>query len=271
MMSMSPSADAPVPELPTSDSPAAPAGGSTSPRPAGSTPAPSPEGAPGDQGAETLGYTLWAVLRRDPQNPYAPDLDDVPQLDQLVAELADEGVVVRGFYDVSALRADADVMIWLHGEVPETIQSAYRRLLRTDVLGGLLPTWNAMGMHRQAEFSRSHSPAFMRGAEPEAWLTVYPFVRSYEWYLLPEEERRQMLADHGKQGAAHRAVLTNTVASFSLGDYEWILALEAPELVKLVDLMRDLRYTEARRHVREEVPFYTGRRLTTTEIIEVLS
>jgi chlorite dismutase len=268
---MSPSADAPVPELPTSDSPAAPAGGSTSPRPAGSTPAPSPEGAPGDQGAETLGYTLWAVLRRDPQNPYAPDLDDVPQLDQLVAELADEGVVVRGFYDVSALRADADVMIWLHGEVPETIQSAYRRLLRTDVLGGLLPTWNAMGMHRQAEFSRSHSPAFMRGAEPEAWLTVYPFVRSYEWYLLPEEERRQMLADHGKQGAAHRAVLTNTVASFSLGDYEWILALEAPELVQLVDLMRDLRYTEARRHVREEVPFYTGRRLTTTEIIEVLS
>jgi len=41
--------------------------------------------------------------------------------------------------------------------------------------------------------------------------------------------------------------------------------------VQLVDLMRDLRYTEARRHVREEVPFYTGRRITTTEIIEVLS
>ncbi|MBP1240248.1 chlorite dismutase [Frigoribacterium sp. PvP120] len=268
---MSPSADAPVPELPTSDSPAALTGEPTHPRTADSGPASSPEGTPGDQPADTLGYTLWAVLRRDPQNPYAPDLDDVPQLDELVAELAGEGVVVRGFYDVSALRADADLMIWLHGEVPEAIQSAYRRLLRTDVLGGLLPTWNAMGMHRQAEFSRSHSPAFMRGAEPEAWLTVYPFVRSYEWYLLPEEERRQMLADHGKQGAAHRAVLTNTVASFSLGDYEWILALEAPELVQLVDLMRDLRYTEARRHVREEVPFYTGRRLTTTEIIEVLS
>lgn len=220
---------------------------------------------------ETLGYTLWAVLRRDLQNPFVPDADDVAEVDELVSTLADGGVVVRGFYDVSALRADADLMIWLHGAVPEDIQSAYRALLRTTLLGGLLPTWNAMGMHREAEFSRNHSPAFMRGKAPETWLTVYPFVRSYEWYLLPEAERRQMLADHGRQGAEHRAVLTNTVASFSLGDYEWILALEAPELVQLVDLMRDLRYTEARRHVREEVPFYTGRRIAPAEIVEVLS
>jgi chlorite dismutase len=255
---MSTSADGPAPVLPTSDSPAAPS--------------PAPTGAPSSgSGGERLGYTLWAVLRRDPQNPYTPDETDAESLDAVVESLAADGVVVRGFYDVSALRADADIMIWLHGEVPEAIQSAYRRLLRTDALGGLLPTWNAMGMHRDAEFSRNHSPAFMRGKDPEAWLTVYPFVRSYEWYLLPEAERRQMLADHGKQGSEHRAVLTNTVASFSLGDYEWILALEAPELVQLVDLMRDLRYTEARRHVREEIPFFTGRRITTTDIIEVLS
>jgi len=35
--------------------------------------------------------------------------------------------------------------------------------------------------------------------------------------------------------------------------------------------MRDLRYTEARRHVREEVPFYTGRRVSAAELVEVLS
>jgi chlorite dismutase len=229
--------------------------------------------------AEILGYTLWAVLRRDPSRSSRATVEagpqtnegDVAELDAVVAELATTGVVVRGFYDVSALKADSDIMIWLHGAVPEAVQSGYRSLLRTRLLRSLLPTWNVMGMHREAEFSKDHSPAFMRGKEPEAWLTVYPFVRSYEWYLLPDDERRAMLRDHGMKGAAHRQVLTNTVASFSLGDYEWILALEAPELVQLVDLMRDLRYTEARRHVREEVPFYTGRRIATTEIGEVLS
>jgi chlorite dismutase len=128
-----------------------------------------------------------------------------------------------------------------------------------------------MGVHRDAEFTANHLPSFMRGKAPEKWLTVYPFVRSYEWYLLPDEERRAMLGNHGRKGAEFPQVLPNTVASFALGDYEWILALEAPELVDLVDLMRHLRQTDARRHIREEVPFYTGRRIEVSEIAEVLS
>ena len=217
---------------------------------------------------ETLGYTLWAVFRRDPSRP-APAGD----LTAAVGEVEASGVVVRGFYDVSGLRADADIMIWLTGIgiAPEALQSALRTLRRAEPLASLLPVWNAMGVHRDAEFTASHLPAFMRDKDPEAWLTVYPFVRSYDWYILPDEERRQMLADHGRKGAAHRSVLSNTVASFALGDYEWILALEAPELVELVDLMRDLRQTEARRHVREEVPFYTGRRIELDQIPEVLA
>ncbi|MCW3491921.1 hydrogen peroxide-dependent heme synthase [Microbacterium sp. SSM24] len=217
---------------------------------------------------EALGYTLWAVFRRGGASP-APAGD----LEGAVAEVEASGVTVRGWYDVSGLRADADLMVWLHGTdvAPERLQAALRALRRAEPLASLVPVWNAMGVHRDAEFTANHLPAFMRGKDPEAWLTVYPFVRSYEWYILPDDERRQMLADHGRKGAEYRQVLANTVASFALGDYEWILALEAPELVDLVDLMRHLRQTEARRHVREEVPFYTGRRIGLDEIAEVLS
>jgi len=221
-----------------------------------------------------LGYTLWAVLRRNPEVPLAIDgadaADALAELDGAIATIEEEDVMVRGLYDVSGLRADADIMVWMHGSVPETLQWALRQLRRTRLFATLLPTWNAMGVHRDAEFSASHLPAFMRGAEPKGWLTVYPFVRSYEWYILPEEERRAMLADHGRKGAQYRSVLANTVASFALGDYEWILALEDDELTNLVDLMRHLRQTDARLHVREEVPFFTGRRIETAEIIEVL-
>lgn len=214
------------------------------------------------------GFTLWAVFRRDPVNRAG---DDVESLDSAIRSVEGRGVVVRGFYDVSSLRADADLMVWLHGGAPETLQWAVRELRRSALLTNLLPTWNAMGVHRDAEFSANHLPSFMRGTEPEAWLTVYPFVRSYEWYLLPDDERRAMLGDHGRKGREFSQVLPNTVASFALGDYEWILALEAPELVDLVDLMRHLRQTDARRHVREEIPFYTGRRIQPAEIPEVLS
>ena len=66
-------------------------------------------------------------------------------------------------------------------------------------------------------------------------------------------------------------VQSNTVASFALGDYEWLLALEADDVIDLVDLMRYLRKTEARRHVREEVPFFTGRRIDVADVADVVS
>ena len=213
-----------------------------------------------------LGYTLWAVLRADPTRPTV-----FGDLTSAIAAVEAIGVTIRGFYDVSAMRADADLMIWMHGPVPEDLQWALRELRRNELLSGLIPTWNAMGVHRDAEFNRSHVPAFLRGKEPEAWLTVYPFDRSYDWYILPEDDRKRMLADHGRKGSEFRSVLTNTVAAFALGDYEWILPLEAPELIDLVDLMRALRATEARLHVRNEVPFFTGRRIEPSEILEVLS
>jgi chlorite dismutase len=220
------------------------------------------------------GFTLWAVMRRDPAHPDDLDGRDVPeavaQLDAIVRSVEDEGVTLRGFYDVSSMRADADLMVWIHGPAPETLQWALRQLRRSQLLKGLLPTWNAMAVHRGAEFNRAHVPAFLRNTEPKSWLAVYPFVRSYDWYLLPPEERSRMLSEHGRRGAAYHSVLSNTVAAFALGDYEWIVPLESDDLTDLVDLMRDLRGVDARLHVREEIPFYTGRRIQTAEIPEVL-
>lgn len=213
----------------------------------------------------TTYYTLWAVLRRG-RNAAAGGAN----LAEAAAGLP-AGVVLRGVYDVSGLRADADVLLWLTGDTAEGLQRALRVLRRSAELEVLDPTWNALGVHRDAEFSRDHLPAFAKGLPPKPWLTVYPFVRSYEWYLLPEDERRGLLAEHGRAGAVFAQVQTNTVASFALGDYEWILALEADAPEDLVDLMRHLRGTGARRHVREEVPFFTGRRIGFDELAEVLA
>lgn len=220
--------------------------------------------------ASAMPWTLWTVLRRTGTPPPTDGARPAPSLATALGELGDE-VRLRGLYDVSGMRSDADLMVWLNGASPDGLQAAARALRRTTELAPLDARWAVMGVHRPAEFSASHAPAFMRDAEPKAWLTVYPFVRSYDWYVLPEEERREMLAEHGGKGREYPQVLSNTVAAFALGDYEWILALEADELTDLVDLMRHLRATEARRHVREEVPFFTGRRIEPGEVAEVVA
>lgn len=217
----------------------------------------------------TVRYTVWAVFARSGAvlgEPAAATADLVAWGQSLAAS----DVVLRGWYDVSGLRAYGDVMLWLHGPSAESLQAAMRGFRRTLVGATTTLAWSAMGTHRPAEFSRDHVPSFLLGTEPLGWLCVYPFVRSYEWYLLPEDERRAMLREHGMAGRAFTGVQANTVASFALNDWEWILALESDDLHDLVDLMRDLRATQARRHVREEVPFHTGRLIGPVDVVEVL-
>ena len=216
-------------------------------------------------------YTMWSVFRSDPGALAADRGEAAREAEQFFEAVEGKGVVVRGTYDLAGMRADADWMVWWHSEEVEALQACYTELRRSTELGrASLPVWSNVALHRPAEFNKSHLPAFVAGEEPKRYVCVYPFVRSYEWYLLPDEERRDMLAEHGRQAREYPDVRANTVASFGLGDYEWILAFEADELHRIVDLMRALRASRARRHVREEVPFFTGPRVPVAELVAAL-
>ena len=218
-------------------------------------------------------YLQFAVFRAIPGALGSEREELTKEAQQFFADLEAEGkVVVRGIYDNTGIRADADFMIWWHAEHFEELQKALADFRRTTTLGQLLEVaWLGNGLHRPAEFNKSHLPSFIMGEDPEAWITVYPFIRSYEWYLLDPQERRRILANHGKAARDFADVRANTVEAFTLGDYEWMLAFEAPTLARIEELMHTMRYTEARLHVREEVPFQTGRRVSDiAEIINIL-
>jgi chlorite dismutase len=216
-------------------------------------------------------YTMWSVFRlEDRFGPAADRATETAEVEALVAELGQADITTRGVYDVAGLRADADVMVWWHAETSDELQDAYHRFRSTAFGRRLDPVWSQMALHRPAEFNKSHVPAFLADEEVQPYVCVYPFVRSYEWYLLEDAERRRLLAEHGKMARDYPDVRANTVSSFALGDYEWILAFEAVELYRIVDLMRHLRGSETRRHVREEIPFYTGRRLEIADLISKL-
>jgi hydrogen peroxide-dependent heme synthase len=231
-----------------------------------SQPAPADPGNAADPN-DVVRYAVWAVYARTGAEP-GEGADR--SLAAWASSLADEGVVLRGWYDVSGLRADADVLVWMHGPSAESLQAALRAFRRTAIGPAARLAWSAMGTHRPAEFSRDHMPSFMLDTQPKSWLCVYPFVRSYDWYLLPDDERREMLSEHGLAGREFRGVQANTVAAFALNDWEWILALESDNLHELVDLMRGLRATEARRHVRLEIPFHTGHLVDAAGVVDAL-
>jgi peroxiredoxin len=226
---------------------------------------------------ELIRYVMWSVFR-------VADAGAIDQaaarsggrtglaveVSELCQQAAFKGVITRGCYDIQGMRADADYMFWWVAPTADDLQEVYARFRRTALGRASEPVWSAMALHRPAEFNKSHIPAFLAGEDPGNYVSVYPFVRSYEWYLLDDAERRELLAEHGKMARDYPDVRANTVACFSLNDYEWMLAFEADELHRIVDLMRHLRAARARRHTRVEIPFFTGRRKPLDELVAAL-
>ena len=190
-----------------------------------------------------------------------------------IVDLFDEfsdRVEVRGTYSTSGFSAEADLMFWWVARSAEDIQDLHVRFRKTRLARALEPRASFMGIVRPAEFARDHQPAFVKGEPPKKYMCVYPFVRTPEWYLLEPAERGRLLREHGEAGREFPDVLANTTSAFGLGDYEWILAFEADGPDRIVELIRRLRATEARRYTKVEIPFFTGIRKQVAAALEDL-
>ena len=211
-------------------------------------------------------YAVFKAVERLPEDR----TEIVAEAQGLLDEVLGKDVYTRGTYDLTGFKAEADLMLWLTCPDIDVLQDAYARFRQTGLGRYLEPVWTGVGLHRPAEFNRNHIPAYVRREDPKKYTCVYPFNRSLDWYLLPDYERKGMLAEHGQQGREFEDVRANTVAAFGLGDYEWLLAFEADELHRIVDCLRHLRTSRARLHTKLEIPFWTGIRKPLAEVVASL-
>lgn len=215
-----------------------------------------------------LAYTTYAAFRAPEVLPEGDRSGLAAEVEAALASV--EGVAVRGTYATSGYRPECDLLVWLAGPSADALQDTIQAVRRTELGRTLTPFWSAIGVHRDAEFNKSHVPAYYAGEDPHRYVCVYPFVRTHDWYLLSPDYRRTLLAEHGRMAVGYPDVRANTVSAFGLGDYEWLLAFEAEDLVRIVDLIRHLRGAEARRYTANELPFITGLRKPLADILAAL-
>jgi len=222
---------------------------------------------------DELTYAYYPVFRgtKELGQRSSGDLDQISHEAEILLKEWAGRVTVRGIYSTVGFRPDAELMMWWVGRSADELQEllvAFRR----GPLGRRLELTHAfLGVVRPAEFAKDHVPAFLKGEPAKRYLSVYPFVRTPEWYLLPPDERGALLREHGEMGREYPDVMANTTSAFGLGDWEWILAFEADDLSRLVDCLRRLRDSKSRLYVKVETPFVTGVRKDLLEAVRDLA
>ena len=192
-------------------------------------------------GAPETTFSLFASFRISSSHPVVLDGRDVPgivrELEDVGRELDDEGVVVRGWYDASGVRCDADLLVWLQGSAPEDLQWSLRQLRRTAILQPLIRTWSALGVSVDPE------PG---DAAPKQWLSVTEAT------------------ERPAAGVVSPAVSVQVTAACGVADADWIVAREADELSWIVDHLRDAGGNAG------HIGVIAGRLIDPAEMVEVL-
>lgn len=90
------------------------------------------------------------------------------------------------------------------------------------------------------------------------FLTVYPFVKTSEWYLLKQDTRQGMMNEHIRIGRQYPEILQLLLYCFGLSNNEFVVVYEMDSIVLFEKLVYDLRQSEARKYTLRDTPIYTG-------------
>ncbi len=170
-------------------------------------------------------------------------------------------------YSLVGTRGDADFGIWAITDSVEALQEFHSSLLKT-ALGQYLSTpYSYLAMFKPSEY-------FGKAVEPEPvgskYLFVYPFTKKREWYGLPFEERQRIMRDHVQTGHKYSSVKIHTAYSFGLDDYEFILSFETDHPEDFLNLVMDLRTSEASKYTAVETPIFTCVKVEPEKMLDLL-
>lgn len=209
----------------------------------------------------TTTYANFWIFRVDPVWRRLPDDEKAEaraDFERVLARALDDGVDLRGAYSMVGLRHDADLMFWV---VTRDIDAMQRLAVAINgsALGAYLENrYTYLGVALGSRYTSDHAPAFIKGVPPKRFLSVYPFIKTHEWYQLPFEERRATMAEHGRLGREYPEILTNTISSFGIADHEFVVAFEADDVGEMIRMVEHLRPAASRPYTKLDTPIFLG-------------
>ncbi|HJQ36723.1 MAG TPA: chlorite dismutase family protein [Thermoanaerobaculia bacterium] len=177
-------------------------------------------------------------------------------------------------YSTLGLKAGVDFMLWRIGFDIDPFQKMAADINQS-VLGRYLDVPQSfLAMTKHSQYVEEHVHEGQEGRRlrivpgKRPFLFVYPFVKTRDWYLLPQSERQRIMNEHIAIGHKYPRVKINTTYSFGLDDQDFVVAFESDTADEFLDLVQELRETESSKYTVRDTPMFTCRRTTMEEILD---
>ncbi|MBC7784692.1 MAG: chlorite dismutase family protein [Burkholderiales bacterium] len=179
-------------------------------------------------------------------------------------------------YSVAGLRPDVDFLLWRIALNAEVFQEQTRLINKTRMAGYLSNPQSFLSMTKRSMYIDKVDPFHTAESRTHIipgkrrFLFVYPFVKTRDWYLLPMEKRQEFMDSHIRVGSKYPSVKLNTTYSFGIDDQDFVVAFETDEPRDFLDLVMELRETEASKYTLRDYPMFTAIQMPMEKILDQL-
>src|SRR6266550_3250852 len=192
------------------------------------------------------------------------------------------GETIEGFhgqlllrpYGLVGIRGDCDFLLWQVAESLDALVALQTALNRTDLGAYLSLPYSYLAMTRRSIYEFPEDPSqpsrlVIRPSDAR-YLFVYPFIKTRSWYLLPKAERQTMMDEHVRVGRKYPSIRLNTTYSYGLDDQEFIVAFEGDNPADFLDLVMELRESQASSYTLRDTPTFTCVQMSLWDMLDTL-
>ena len=179
-------------------------------------------------------------------------------------------------YTLVGMRADADFLLWNISPELDLFQQLATAILSTPLGKYLRVAYSYLAVTKRSIYTRNHQHEGQEGSRlrlrPRGarYFFVYPFVKTRSWYKLSVSARQGMMNEHIAIGHKYPSVTLNTTYSFGMDDQEFVVAFETDEPRDFVDLVMELRESEASLYTLRDTPIFTCIAMPLSEVLDTL-
>jgi chlorite dismutase len=179
---------------------------------------------------------------------------------EVIEEYAKQMIILP--YTLVGIRGDCDFMLWKIGYNLKDFTEMQAHLFSTGMGPFLETPYYYLAMTRRSIYLDPVNPSHDEDRTriipgKKKFLFVYPFIKTREWYALPKEKRQEMMTEHIIAGNRYPSVKLNTTYSYGLDDQEFVVAFETDNPEDFLDLVMELRDSQASRYTKQDTPTFT--------------
>lgn len=196
----------------------------------------------------------FSFFKVDPKWRWMADLAKEESAREVENVIKNSGIKFRTYSNLG-LRDDADFLFWFAARTIDEIQGAIERLYSTVFGKYIIPSRTYLSCTRPSIYVKDRKQlGFLSSNDAKKHVIVYPFTKTREWYLLPKDQRQEIMDEHIEVSKRYPQIVLNTTYSFGVHDEDFMLAFEMDDVRDFQDLIMDLRETRVSKYVKSDIP-----------------